>query len=84
MVTTIGRVFAERFVDQFGLVLKEPPLPVVNLETTIVWSRVRGSDPVLAWLRGVIREVGAQRMSLSEKGASNARQTRVSRKAEKL
>ncbi len=84
MVTTIGRVFAERFADQFGLVLKEPPLPVVNLETTIVWSRVRGSDPVLAWLRGVIREVGAERMSLAEKPASNAKQTRVSRRAEKL
>jgi DNA-binding transcriptional LysR family regulator len=80
MVTTIGRVFAERFADQFGLVLKEPPLPEVKLETTIVWSRVRGADPVLAWLRGVIREVASTTMSLPE----NVKETRVSRRAEKL
>lgn len=84
MVTTIGRVFAERFADQFGLILKEPPLPVVNLETTIVWSRVRASDPVLAWLRGVIREVGKDSMSLLESKPSRSKQTRVSRRAEKL
>ncbi|RYD95149.1 MAG: LysR family transcriptional regulator [Sphingomonadales bacterium] len=80
MVTTIGRVFSERFADQFGLVLKEPPLPEVKLETTIVWSRVRGADPVLAWLRGVIREVARTTMSLPE----NVKETRVSRRAEKL
>ena len=80
MVTTIGRVFAARFADRFGLVLKEPPLPDVKLETTIVWSRVRGADPVLAWLRAVIREVAKDTMSLP----SNVRETRVSRPAENL
>lgn len=80
LVTTIGRVFAERFADQFGLILKEPPLPEVKLETTIVWSRVRGADPVLAWLRGVIREVAGTTMSLPE----NVKERRVSRRAERL
>lgn len=80
MVTTISRVFAQRFAADFGLVLKEPPLPEVKLELTLAWSHVRAADPVLAWLRGVIREVAAETMDLPP----NAKQTRVSRRAEKL
>jgi DNA-binding transcriptional LysR family regulator len=64
MATTISRVFAARFADQFGLVLKEPPLPDLDLELTIVWSHVRAADPVLAWLRTVIREVSQETMDL--------------------
>ncbi len=65
MVTTISRVFAERFANAFGLVLKEPPLPDPRLDLTVVWSHVRAADPVLAWLRTVIRDVARETMDLS-------------------
>lgn len=68
MVTTISRVFAERFADQFGLILKEPPLPEVKLDLTVVWSHVRAADPVLAWVRGVIRDVALETMDIGPTG----------------
>jgi DNA-binding transcriptional LysR family regulator len=64
LATTISRVFARRFVETFGLVLKEPPLPELDLDLAIVWSQVRAADPVLAWLRGVIREVAKETMDI--------------------
>lgn len=64
MATTISRVFAERFADQFGLVLKEPPLKQTRLDLTVVWSHVRAADPVLAWLRTVIRDVAKETMDI--------------------
>ena len=64
MATTISRVFATRFADQFGLVLKEPPLPELDLDLTLVWSHVRAADPVLAWLRTVIGEVCRETMDI--------------------
>ncbi|MEQ1608191.1 MAG: LysR family transcriptional regulator [Hyphomonadaceae bacterium] len=67
MVTTISAVFARTFADQFGLILKEPPLPETGLDLTVVWSRVRASDPVLAWLRGVIRDVAKETMDIGQK-----------------
>lgn len=75
MATTMSRVFASRFSEQFGLILKEPPLPNIELELTLVWSHVRAADPVLAWVRKVIGEVAKETMDI---GAS-----RVSRRAEK-
>ncbi len=50
LVTTIARRFAEPFAATFDLVLIEPPVPVKDLSLTIVWSRLRGSDPLLVWL----------------------------------
>lgn len=76
MVTTIGRSLAERFADVLGLALLEPPLPVVELDLTLVWSRLRAADPVLAWLRSVIGEVA--------RGQMDAGPVRVSRPEEKL
>jgi DNA-binding transcriptional LysR family regulator len=76
MATTISRVFAERFAGQLGLVLKEPPLPNVDLDLTVVWSHVRAADPVLAWVRTAIRDAARETMDLSG--------TRVSRRAETL
>jgi DNA-binding transcriptional LysR family regulator len=64
MATTVSRVFAARFADQFGLVLKEAPFPQLDLELTIVWSHVRAADPVLAWLRKVIVDVARETMDL--------------------
>jgi DNA-binding transcriptional LysR family regulator len=76
MATTISRVFASRFADQFGLVLKEPPLPNIDLDLTVVWSHVRAADPALAWVRTAIREVARETMDLAG--------SRVSPRKEKL
>ncbi len=76
MATTMSRVFASRFADEFGLVLKEPPLPILDLELTLVWSHVRAADPVLAWVRGVMKDVAKVTMDLAG--------SRVSRRAERL
>jgi DNA-binding transcriptional LysR family regulator len=76
MASTISRVFAEKFADQFNLVLKAPPLPNVDLDLTVVWSRVRAADPVLAWVREAIREAAKTTMDLNG--------SRVSRRAERL
>lgn len=65
MATTISRVFAHRFADTFGLVLKHPPVPNIELDLTVVWSHVRAADPVLAWLRTVIRDVAKETMDVS-------------------
>jgi len=65
MATTLSRVFATRFADEFGLVLKEPPLPNVDLELTVVWSHLRAADPVLAWVRGVMRDVAKETLDLA-------------------
>jgi DNA-binding transcriptional LysR family regulator len=64
MATTISRVFAERFADQFGLVLKDPPVPNPHLDLTVVWSHVRANDQVLAWLRKVIGDVAKETMDI--------------------
>lgn len=64
MATTISRVFARRFADEFGLVLKEPPLPQLELDLTVVWSHVRAADPLLTWLRTVIRDVARETMDI--------------------
>jgi DNA-binding transcriptional LysR family regulator len=76
MATTVSHVFASRFAREFGLVLKEPPLPNLDLDLTVVWSEVRAADPVLAWVRDVIRDVAKETMDLSGR--------RVSRRVEKL
>jgi len=65
MVTTISRVFAARFTDVFGLTLKEPPLPVVDLDLTLVWTGARDADPVLAWVRGLVGEVARETLSIA-------------------
>jgi len=57
MVTTISRTFAERFARTFGLALHEPPFANNDMIVTLVWSHLRASDPLLAWLRAVIRDV---------------------------
>ena len=77
MATTLSRVFASRFADEFGLVLKEPPLPNVDLELTVVWSHLRAADPVLAWVRGVMRDVAKETMDMgaTQDRRASARQT---------
>jgi DNA-binding transcriptional LysR family regulator len=64
MVSTLSRVFARRFADTFGLILKEPPLPAHDLNLTLVWNSVRASDPVLTWVRRVIGETAKATMDI--------------------
>lgn len=72
MVTTQSRVFASRFAETFGLLLKEPPIPNTGLDLTLVWSHVRAADPVLAWLRKVIGEVAKEAMDIGSARVSRA------------
>ena len=65
MATTMSYVFASRFAEEFGLVLKKPPLPILDLELTVVWSHLRAADPVLAWVRGVRGWVAARSTALA-------------------
>jgi len=55
-VTTLSRAFASRFAPTFGLALAEPPDMPAGLDLTLVWPQVRGADPALRWMRGVIVE----------------------------
>ncbi len=64
MVTTQSRVFSSHFAETFDLILKEPPVPNLDLDLTIVWSHVRAADPVLAWLRKVIGDVAKETMDM--------------------
>lgn len=75
MVTTLSRVFATRFAQTFDLLLKDPPVPNLDLDLTIVWSHVRAADPVLAWLRKVIGEVAHEAMDMRGSRVSRAVET---------
>jgi DNA-binding transcriptional LysR family regulator len=57
MITTVSRKFAQRFEDTFDLCIRKPPFAETDLTMTLVWAGLRGSDPVLAWLRTLIRDV---------------------------
>lgn len=57
MVTTLSRTFAERFKRAMNLTLREPPFPGAEMTITLVWSHVRAGDPLLTWLRAIIRDV---------------------------
>lgn len=57
LVTTISRSFASRFAKSLGLVLRDAPFAQNQLQLTQVWTQVRTSDPLLAWLRQVIGEI---------------------------
>lgn len=57
MVTTISENFANRFAKEFNLTHRPPPFKDITLNPTLVWSHVRSSDKVLAWVRGVVQDV---------------------------
>lgn len=58
-VTTISAGFAGRYASTLGLVLKPPPIGDTAFVSTLVCSSVRARDPLLSWLRTVVREVAA-------------------------
>jgi DNA-binding transcriptional LysR family regulator len=60
MVTTISESFAKRFAAEFKLSYCTPPLNNITLNSILVWNQVRGSDKVLKWLRGVVKDVAQE------------------------
>ncbi|GLS19514.1 LysR family transcriptional regulator [Labrys miyagiensis] len=59
MVTVLSRAFALQFAEPLGLVLREPPFQARALPVTLVWPAARKHDRLLAWLRGVFKDVAA-------------------------
>ena len=55
-VTTISRAFAERLAETLDLALLEPPLRQSRLGVVVVWAEHRTHDPVLVWLRRILRQ----------------------------
>lgn len=49
-VTTVSRRLAHGFADQFGLVLRDPPLEDLDLPMVLVTSGLRAHDPLLVWI----------------------------------
>lgn len=60
MITTISEAFARRFADVFDLIVREPPFADAEMRVTLVWSHVHVTDPLLAWFRGLVRDVARQ------------------------
>lgn len=60
MVTMLSRAFARQFAEAFDLVLLEPPIEPADLRVTMVWHASRKHDRLLAWLRGIFKEVAAE------------------------
>lgn len=56
-VTTISGAFAAGLAQPLGLRLIEAPLINPRLGVVTVWAKHRSSDPMLIWLRGVLRDV---------------------------
>ena len=65
-VTTISRAFAARVAGQLNLALIHPPLANVRLGVVTVWATYRSGDPLLAWLRGLLRDVVQASSSTSQ------------------
>ncbi len=56
-VTTISRAFAERHVAALGLKLLTAPLRNTAMPIVTIWARYRSTDPLLGWLRALLREL---------------------------
>lgn len=65
-VTTISRAFAARVAGPLKLMLIDPPLANVRLGVVTVWATYRSADPLLAWLRGLLRDVVQASSSTSQ------------------
>jgi DNA-binding transcriptional LysR family regulator len=60
MVTTISESFARRLAPLFRLAIRPAPFPASALPITLVWSQVREHDPLLAWLRRIIKDAASK------------------------
>lgn len=59
-VTTISHLFAARLAGPLGLTLIDPPLLNKRLGVVTVWASHRRADPMLGWLRQLLRDVAAK------------------------
>jgi DNA-binding transcriptional LysR family regulator len=66
LVTTISAAFARQFQSRFDLVLRQPPLPRLEILSVLVWSAIRSGDPFLTWFRDLVRAVAAQTFETAE------------------
>lgn len=55
-VTTISRSYAERRAGALGLRVLNAPLRNPALPIVMVWARFRDGDPLLCWLRSLLRD----------------------------
>jgi DNA-binding transcriptional LysR family regulator len=60
MTATLPRRLAVAFAGTYRLKLFEPPYPSPPFDIMALWHREHGSDPAVAWLRAVVREVAAE------------------------
>jgi len=56
LVMTLSRSVAERYRQTFDLVLRDPPFGDRAYDQTLVWSATRGADPLMDWIRQLMRE----------------------------
>jgi DNA-binding transcriptional LysR family regulator len=57
MIANTSEMFALRFAKAFCLVVKSTPFPEIHFTSTVIGSASRQNDPVLIWLRALIKEV---------------------------
>jgi len=55
----LPRRLAAAFADQYRLKLFEPPYASPPFDIMALWHRDHGTEPAIAWLRAVLREVAA-------------------------
>jgi DNA-binding transcriptional LysR family regulator len=60
MAALLPRRLAAAFAERYRLRLYDPPYPSPPFEIMSLWQRDLGSEPALAWLRSVLREVAAR------------------------
>lgn len=71
-VTTVSHGLASRFAKAFDLHLARPPKEIpAALDLSIVWSRTRSGDPLIAWLRDLIIATAAQTLAPPRPRAPN-------------
>lgn len=62
-VATIQYRLAQIFAKQWPIRIVELPIDLPRIELLMQWHRERGDDPVLVWLRSLLREVVAEQGS---------------------
>lgn len=59
MAAPLPRRLAAAFAEQYSLKLFEPPYPSPPFDIMALWHRDHGTEPAIAWLRSILREVAA-------------------------
>ena len=60
LVTTLSHAYARRFADLYELRLVQTPFGATDFDLSMVWSLARSADPVMTWLRSVVKDVAAE------------------------